>query len=88
MAQNPSAAETQEIAGQFEPGQRVQLLANPIGVTLGGRTGSVLRPDKWDGYYIVRLDTPALYHASNGEAELLHEIRVAADNLALLPTQR
>ena len=91
MGQNPSpasAAETLEIVGHFEPGQHVQLLGNPVAVTLRGRAGTVLRPDKWDGYYIVHLDTPALYHEANGDVDLLPEIRVAADNLALLPAQR
>ena len=88
MVQNPSPAETPEIVGHFEPGQRVQLLGNPIAVTLKGRTGTIVRPDIWDGYYIVHLDMPALYHAANGEVEILPDIRVAADNLALLPPQR
>ncbi len=85
MVRDPSTAETLEIIGHFEAGQRVRLVADPIGVRLEGRTGVVIRPDKWDGYYIIHLDTPALYRGGNGEVELLHDIRVAADNLELLP---
>ncbi len=91
MGQDPSAAspaETLGIVGHFEPGQRVQLLGNPIAVTLRGRAVTVLRPDNRDGYHIVHLDTPALFHEANGDVSLLPEIRVAADNLALLPAQR
>ena len=88
MEQDPSSRETLEIVDHFKPGQRVQLLGNPVAVTLRGRAGTVLRPDKWDGYYIVQLDTPALYHEANGEVEIVPEIRVAADNLALLASQR
>lgn len=69
-------------------GQRVELEGNPIGVTLTARTGMIVRPDdEWDGYYIVRLDAPAVYHHANGETETLLEIREAADNLQLLAGQ-
>ena len=48
-------------------------------------TGSVVRHDKWAGYYIVRLDRPAVYHHADGRVEELEEIREAADNLEILP---
>jgi len=50
-------------------------------------TGQVVRPDEWDGYYIVRLDQPALYRHADGTMQKLAEVREAADNLELLPDE-
>ncbi len=69
------------------PGQRVELQGDPIGVTLTTRTGMVVREDEWEGYYILRLDNPAIYHHPNGETEPLFEIREAEDNFRPLSEQ-
>ena len=50
-------------------------------VTLRSKLGRIVRPDVWDGYYVVRLDQPALYHGADGSAQELKEIREAADYL-------
>lgn len=42
------------------------------------------RPDRWSGYYIVRLDLPARYRHPGGRTEQLYEVREAADNLEVL----
>jgi hypothetical protein len=65
-------------------GTRVRLLGCPVGVTLRDADGTVVRPDTLDGYYIVRLDIPALYLGTDGHTEELSEIREAWDNLAVV----
>ena len=62
-------------------GTRVRLRSAPHVVDLRSDTGQIVRPDIWDGYYIVRLDQPARYLASDGAIEELTEIREAADNM-------
>jgi hypothetical protein len=62
-------------------GTRVRLRAPSPLVELQSALGRIARPDVWDGYYIVRLDRPALYHASDGSTQKLDEVREAADNM-------
>ena len=66
-------------SGKPRPGTRVRLLEPTHGLKLEVTTGSIVRPDKWEGYYIIRLDQPAWY-----ESEELQEIREAWDNLEIL----
>jgi hypothetical protein len=69
---------------QIVTGMRVRLRAPSPLVELRSDTGTVLRPDEWDGYYIVSLDRPALYHEGDGRVRELPEIAEAADNLEVL----
>ena len=69
----------------LRPGDRVRLRSAPAQTDLQEDTGSVVRRDEWAGYYIVRLDLPALYHHADGREEELQEICEAADNLEILP---
>jgi hypothetical protein len=79
MAEVDVATGTIEQAG-VHVGARVRLRAPSPLVELRSDTGTVLRPDVWDGYYIVRLDAPArLQH--DGHVEEVSEIAEAADNL-------
>ncbi len=68
----------------LKPGTRVRLKGDVVGVTLRDPHGSVVRPDMYDGYYVVRLDSPALYHLADGTIEDLPELVEAIDNLIVL----
>lgn len=68
----------------LKPGTRVRLSGDVVGVTLRDAHGSVVRPDMYDGYYVVRLDAPAMYHHADGTNEDLHELVEAIDNLIVL----
>ena len=68
----------------LKPGTRVRLAGDVVGVTLRSPHGSVVRPDMYDGYYIVRLDSPAIYHHADGTTDDLHELVEAIDNLIVL----
>lgn len=68
------------------PGTRVRICGKPIGVTLNRSTGTVVEPDVWEGYYIIRLDVPALYHHADGREERIQTLREASDNLSILPS--
>jgi hypothetical protein len=65
-------------------GTRVRLRAPSSLVELRSPLGRIVRPDVWDGYYIVHLDRPAVYHASDGSTQELDEIREAADNMDIV----
>jgi hypothetical protein len=65
-------------------GTRVRLRAPHWLLELRADTGEVVRPDAWDGYYIVRLDRPAAYRHADGRVEELTEIREAVDNMDVL----
>jgi hypothetical protein len=66
------------------PGTRVKVRGKPIGVTLNSPTGTVVKPDIWDGYYIIHLDIPALYRHADGHKVCIQELREAGDNLEIL----
>ncbi len=66
-------------------GTRVALQGSPINTTLTSTTGRIVRPDVYDGYYVIRLDAPAYYHDGN-TVEELHEIVDAADNFSVVST--
>jgi hypothetical protein len=81
-----AAEETQMIEQQeIAVGARVRWRAPSPLVELRADTGRVVRPDEWDGYYIVHLDQPALYHERDGQVRELVEIAEAGDNMDVLP---
>jgi hypothetical protein len=68
----------------LKPGTRVRLAGDVVGVTLRDTLGSVVRPDLYDGYYIVRLDSPAIFHHADGSTEDIDELVEAFDNLTIV----
>jgi hypothetical protein len=68
---------------RLRPGVRVQVRGKPMNVTLRGGAGRIARADEYEGYYVVTLDTPALYHDGDITEEL-PEIVESADNLDVL----
>jgi hypothetical protein len=50
-------------------GTRVRLRAPGWGLTLRADTGVVVRESQDDGYYVIRLDAPALYDHGTGQPE-------------------
>lgn len=64
----------------LSPGMRVRLDGAPINTTLTSSTGKIVAEDLWDTY-IVRLDSPAIYHNEDGTEQRLDEIRVLSFNL-------
>lgn len=68
----------------IQPGTRVEVLGTPIGVTFRSPLGHIVRTDRWEGSYIVRMDEPAIYHNEDGTTEELPEIREDWDNLLVL----
>jgi len=69
------------------PGSRIRITAKPIGVTLTLPTGVVIGPSEWEGYYVIRLDAPAVYHHADGTDEAFEELVEAFDNFAVLTPQ-
>jgi hypothetical protein len=65
-------------------GSRVRLLFPSPQLELRSFTGTVIRPDTWDGYYIVRLDAPATLRHGDDPPEEVDEVAEAADNLEAL----
>jgi hypothetical protein len=51
-------------------------------------TGTVIRRDTWDGYYIVRLDATAIRRHGDDPPEELVEVAEAADNLEAIDAPR
>ncbi len=76
------------LMNRLRPGQRVELAGDPIGLILTKRTGRIVREDHWEGYYIVRLDGPAIYRDAALDRKPLFEIREAEDNLHALLEQQ
>lgn len=68
---------------KLAPGTRVRLADAPIPMELDVLTGTIVGPDVWDDYFIVRLDRPGRYFHADGRVELLHEIREMGDNLTV-----
>lgn len=66
-------------------GARVRVRSTSHRVELQADTGQVVRPDEWLDYYVVRLDSPAVYRHGDGRTELLDEIVEDIDNLDELP---
>jgi hypothetical protein len=69
----------------LQPGTRVRLVAPTAGLTLTVDTGTVVRPDEYGDYYVVRLDAPAQYDHGIGPVETLEEVCELIDNLEVLP---
>ena len=69
---------------QLAAGTRVRLLSASHIVDLRSPTGSVVRADEWDGYYVIRLDQPAIYHNPDGTTRDLPEIVELIDNMAIV----
>jgi hypothetical protein len=66
----------------FARGTRVQLTSASHAIELRADTGTIVGPDPQnDGYYIVRLDQPALYLQADGSTTELREIVQFADNM-------
>lgn len=61
-------------------GMRVRLDGAPINTTLATSLGTVVAEDQWDTF-VVRLDSPAIYHNDDGTEQRLDEIRVLSFNV-------
>ncbi len=86
MSNRTSDTETIIDDADFTPGVRVSIRGKPLGVTLNSRTGTIIKADEWDGYYIIHLDIPAIYHCADGRTESIEDLREAGDNLTILPS--
>ena len=42
---------------------------------LRSATGTVVRPDRYDGYFVIKLDQPATYFAADGTTRDLPELQ-------------
>jgi hypothetical protein len=68
-----------------KPGDRVRLTAPSPVLALQADTGTIVRADKFDGYWVIRLDEPADYRDAIGRTITLSEIREHESNLELCP---
>ena len=68
----------------LKPGTRVALVAPPPVLQFERLTGRVIGRDFDEDYYIVELDSPALYRRPDGTEKELRQIREARLNLAPL----
>lgn len=78
------AARARAMFETLTPGTRVFIPYSCPCLTPQSHTGTIIGPDKWDGYYIVRLDQPAQYLEADGRVTELAEIREAEDNMQVL----
>jgi hypothetical protein len=69
-------------------GTSVQIKGNPSGIELRSSTGTIVRRDHMGGYYIVRLDEPALVYDVPGTGEEINEIVEVIDNLEVIEPSR
>lgn len=81
MAARPNLDTIEELA----PGTRVRLTSAGIGVTLRSPYGTIVGPDRWLDYYVIRLDEPADFDEGLGEQEQLSEICEMPANFIVLP---
>jgi hypothetical protein len=65
-------------------GTRVKIKGSPSGIELRSSTGTIVRRDCMDGYYIVRLDEPALVYDLPDTGEEINEVVEAIDNLEVM----
>jgi len=65
-------------------GKRVRLRSASHVLRLRSNTGRVIGRDKWNGYYVVRLDEPAIYDNGIGEPYELREVVQDIDNMDVL----
>jgi hypothetical protein len=68
----------------LEKGTRVELIAPTPLLKLKSALGSIIKPDEWFGYYLVRLDKPATYYDAERKRRRLRIISESRDNLALV----
>lgn len=73
---------------ELKAGTRVRLREPSYNLKLLSQTGTIVRPDKWMDYYIVRLDEPAYYVHADGRQEELTEVREDIDNLDVIPAEK
>lgn len=74
---------------QLKPGTRVRIAGKPVGIRLRSPYGTVVGPDRQlEGYYLVRLDAPAVSREPSDEGADVPEIREYWDNLDILPQDR
>jgi hypothetical protein len=66
-------------------GKRVRLRSVSPVLTLRSNTGRVVRRGRWSGYFIVRLDEPAIYDNGVAEPYELSEITQDIENMDVLP---
>lgn len=62
-------------------GTRVRIRGNPSGIQLRSGTGEIIRQDEKDGYFIIRLDEPAISYDDPGTEQEISESVEDADNL-------
>ena len=62
------------VGRMLEPGTRVRLTAIDRTLSLRSDTGAILGPSEWDGYYVVRLDLPAVLDERTGETEDITDV--------------
>jgi hypothetical protein len=69
---------------ELKPGTRVRLLSASAGVELRSSYGTVVRPDAWLDYYVIRLDEPVVQIRADGSSELLPEVCESRGNVAIV----
>lgn len=72
----------------LSPGARVRVKGNPSGIELRSANGEIVWRDSQDGYFIVRLDEPALVCDVPDIGEEITEIVEAIDNLEMIQPDR
>jgi len=71
-------------ATMLQSGTRVRLLAPDPTLTLRNDLGTIVGPDQYLEYYVVRLDQPALLRHGDGDTEEVVEIVEDLDNLEVI----
>ena len=69
---------------ELKPGTRVLLLSAAADVALRSPYGTVVRPDEWLDYYVIRLDEPAVQVRTDGSSEPLPEVCESRGNVAIV----
>jgi hypothetical protein len=69
----------------FVPGARVRLRAPSPGLKLTSDLGTIVGPGDYDGYFVVRLDAPALLKHHGDTPEILEEVIQLYDNMDVVP---
>ncbi len=67
-------------------GTRVRILGpeSALGVTLVSPLGTVVGPDEYQGYFLVRLDQPGTFLHPDGRREQIDLVREYWDNLQVV----
>ena len=69
---------------ELRPGTRVRLRAPDPTLTLESDRGSIVGPDEYLDYYVVRLDRPAKLRHDPDDIEWLDEVVEDIDNLEIV----